>query len=74
MNEFTLKYNLLDTSSKQEVLDFIHFLLEKKSVNRRKSHSLNKKQLLKVSVWTDDEIEEMNKNLQKFNQWKIQEW
>ena len=75
MTDLTLKYNLLDTNSRKEVLNFLDFLLTKKgSKTQGKNKSDYKKKLLAVSVWSDIDIDAMNKNQQKFNQWKAQNW
>ena len=75
MTDLTLKYNLLDTNSRREVLNFLDFLLTKKgSKTQSKNKSDYKKKLLAVSVWSDIDIDAMNKNQQKFNQWKAQNW
>ena len=75
MTDLTLKYNLLDTNSRKEVLNFLDFLLTKKgSKTQSKNKSDYKKKLLAVSVWSDIDIDSMNKNQQKFNQWKAQNW
>ena len=63
MNELILNYNLLDAMGKQEVLDFLKFLVQK----RQKSVvdiSLTdyKQQIMQVSVWSEEDIAEMNKN------------
>jgi hypothetical protein len=74
MTDITLKYNLLDNSSRREVLDFMDFLLNKKPKVIKNTTSEYKKKILKVSVWSDKDIELMTNNQQKFNEWKVQEW
>ena len=63
MNELILNYNLLDAMGKQEVLDFLKFLVQK----RQKSVvdiSLTdyKQQIMQVSVWSEEDIAEMKRN------------
>ncbi len=53
MTDITLKYNLLDNSSKREVLDFMDYLLYKKPKAIKNTTSEYKKKILKVSVWSD---------------------
>jgi hypothetical protein len=74
MTDIALKYDLLDSSSKREVLDFMDFLLSKETKVKKKQISDYKKKILKVSVWSDSDIDMMKQNQQKFNQWKAQEW
>ena len=74
MTDLALKYNLLDTSSKREVLDFMDFLLTKDTKSKKPLKSDYKKKILKVSVWNDSDIDLMLQNQQKLNQWKAQEW
>jgi hypothetical protein len=74
MTDLALKYNLLDTSAKREVLDFMDFLLTKETNIKKSSKSDYKKKILKVSVWSDSDIDLMIQNQQKLNQWKAQDW
>ena len=74
MTDITLKFNLLDNSSRREVLDFMDYLLYKKPKAIKNTTSEYKKKILKVSVWSDKDIELMSNNQQKFNEWKVQEW
>jgi len=74
MTDLALKYNLLDTSAKREVLDFVDFLLTKETNIKKSSKSDYKKKILKVSVWNDSDIDLMIQNQQKLNQWKAQDW
>jgi hypothetical protein len=74
MTDLALKYNLLDTTAKREVLDFMDFLLTKGTNIKKSSKSDYKKKILKVSVWGDSDIDLMIQNQQKLNQWKAQDW
>jgi hypothetical protein len=74
MTDLALKYNLLDTSAKKEVIDFMDFLLSKETKIKKSTKSDYKKKILKVSVWSDSDIDLMIQNQQKFNQWKAQDW
>jgi hypothetical protein len=74
MTDLALKYNLLDTSAKREVLDFMDFLLTKETKLQKPLKSDYKRKILKVSVWKDSDIDLMIQNQQKLNQWKAQEW
>jgi hypothetical protein len=74
MTDLALKYSLLDTSSKKEVLDFMDFLLTKETKSKKTLKADYKKKILKVSVWSDSDIDLMIQNQQQFDQWKTQEW
>ena len=65
MTDVTFKYNLLDTSSKREVLDFMDFLLTKVAKSKKPLKTDYKKKILKVSVWNEKDIALMVKNQQK---------
>ena len=74
MTDLILKYNLLDSSSRKEVLDFLDFLLGKRAIEKKNTGEDYKKKILNVSVWSDSDIDEMNKNIQQFGKWKAQDW
>ncbi len=57
MTNLALKYNLLDPSSKKEVLDFMEFLLAKETKSKNPVKTDYKKKILKVSVWDDSDID-----------------
>lgn len=74
MNDLTLKFNLLEPDARKQVLDFIDFLLSKELKSQESVKSDYKKKILNVSVWSEEDIDLMIQNQQKFNQWKAQEW
>ncbi len=74
MTEILLKYNLLDSYNRKEVLDFIDFLLNKKTEKIKKDKTSYKSKILKVSVWSESDIDLIIQNQQKLNQWKAQGW
>jgi hypothetical protein len=74
MNDITLKYYFLDNTEKQEINDFIEFLLSKKSRKKPNQLSEFKKRLLSVSTWSDSDIDAINKGSEMFNEWKVEEW
>ena len=73
MTDLIKKYNLLDTASQKELLDFMNFLLNK-NVKSPKKMADYKKKILNVSVWNNEDIDFILKNQKKFNQWKVQDW
>jgi hypothetical protein len=60
MNELILKYNLLDAFGKQEVMDFLEFLVQKKQKNIQVSVSDYKQKISQVSVWTEENISKID--------------
>jgi hypothetical protein len=74
MTDLALKYNLLNSAAKKEVLDLMDFLLTKETKSKRPIKTTYKKKILKVSVWNDSDIDSIIQNQQKLSQWKAQEW
>ena len=70
MSELLLKYNSLDAFGKQEVMDFLEFLIQK---NEAKKYAEYKQKILQVSEWTEADIKEMQKNATKIN-FENSEW
>lgn len=65
---------MLDENAKQEVNDFMDFLLSKQKEKRNNSLSEYKKRILSVSVWSDSDIQVFKENQKLFNSWTIEEW
>jgi hypothetical protein len=74
MDQLTLKYNKLNEFSKKEISDFLDFLLSKEVKNKKTKTEEYKREILKVSTWTEDEITDLEKNIKYFGRWNIQEW
>ncbi len=74
MTDLLSKYKLLNNSGKQEVNDFMDFLLYKQKTKTSDSLSDYKKKILKVSTWSDSDLMVLKKNQTLFNQWKVEEW
>ena len=74
MDEFLLKYNRLNRFSQKQIMDFLDFLLGKQ-VKKGDSfdHQNYKNKLLKVSTWSDADIEEINQSTKKTS-WEIDQW
>ncbi len=58
MTDLALKFNLLDPSARKEVIDFMDFLLTKETKSKKPLTNYKKK-ILKVSVWSDSNIDLM---------------
>jgi len=72
MSDIILKYSLLNKTAKEEVNDFLDFLLSK-----QKSKKTNKDYKIKihtVSTWSDTDLAIFKNNQNLFNQWRIEEW
>ena len=74
MSELLVKYNKLNKTARQEVNDFMDFLLSKQKSIEPNFLSTYKNKILNVSVWTDSDLKIFDKNQKMFNQWKVQEW
>ena len=74
MSDIGIKYNRLNKTSRQEVNDFMDFLLSKQKINNPISLSTYKNKILKVSIWTDSDLKIFDKNQELFNQWRVKEW
>jgi hypothetical protein len=74
MNELLLKYNRLDAFSKQELMDFLEFLIQKKAnVAKAEQKMTYKEKILHVSTWSDEDIEEMQRNVSEIKL-DVTEW
>lgn len=77
MAELLLKYELLDPLGKQQLLEYLNLLLSTKATKKEvpkfdvKAYREN---LLKVSVWSDEDISLIEEARQHFNNWKVKEW
>jgi hypothetical protein len=47
------KFEILPEQAKKEAYDFVEFLIEKRTPKRKK---INKRKLLEVSCWSDEDI------------------
>ncbi len=74
MSELEIKYNLLDTVLQKQVLEFIDFLVSATNTAKTDNLTSYKNKILKTSVWSKKDINQLNDNLKELNQWKIEEW
>jgi hypothetical protein len=74
MTDLISKYKLLNNSAKQELNDFMDFLLSNQKVEKRSSLSKYKRKILSVSSWSDSDLMIFEKNQSLFNQWNVEEW
>jgi len=74
MSDIVIKYNKLNNIAKQELNDFLDFLLCRQKKGSSKSLSTYKNNILNVSVWSDADCKVFEENQKLFGQWKVQEW
>jgi hypothetical protein len=61
MNELLLKYNHLDAFEKQELVDFLEFLIQKKANLAKNDQKMTyKDRILQVSTWSDEAISKID--------------
>ncbi|HLP57285.1 MAG TPA: DUF2281 domain-containing protein [Candidatus Deferrimicrobium sp.] len=63
------KFEILPESAKREVADFIDFLLQKRYSRTKK---IDKKMLLEISQWTDEDITAVEDAGKEINKWQLE--
>jgi hypothetical protein len=63
------KFEVLPEAAKKEVVDFIDFLLQKKTSRKKK---LDKKKLLEISKWTEEDIKAIEEAGKEINKWQLE--
>lgn len=61
------KFEILPEAAKREVSDFIDFLIQKRKPVKKK---INKKKLLEVSCWSDEDIQAIEDAGKEINKWQ----
>ena len=74
MSDIVVKYNRLNKTARQEVNDFMDFLLSKQKTSKPNFLSPYKSKILHVSNWTDSDLKIFDENQKLFNQWRVQKW
>ncbi|MEK7254986.1 MAG: hypothetical protein AAB316_09595 [Bacteroidota bacterium] len=89
MEDLLLKFNSLDGFGRQQLLEFLDFLLQKHHVGKvskafpenqppateRFDYESFRRRILQItSVWTEDDVKLYEENHQHFNSQKIAEW
>lgn len=74
MSDIVVKYNRLNKIARQEVNDFLDFLISRQKMIKTNSLPSYKNKILNVSVWTSEDCKIFTENQKQFNQWNIQEW
>ena len=74
MDELIMKFGLLDAVKRQEILDFLDFLLNKQKKERALHFKSYKEQILQVSIWSEEDIAVIETNSKRLSQWQVPEW
>ncbi|MBV6443564.1 MAG: hypothetical protein DYG98_22685 [Haliscomenobacteraceae bacterium CHB4] len=72
MGELISKFELLDPAGKQQLLDYLEFLLSKKE--KKFDYEEYRKKILEVSVWSEEDVAVFDEIRQGFKNWKVKEW
>ena len=56
MNDIVVKYSRLNKTARQEVNDFMDFLLSKQGSNKTNLQGTYKEKILGVSIWADSDL------------------
>jgi len=67
MSAIVVKYNRLDKTARQELNDFMDFLLSKQKKDQPILLTTYKNKILNVSVWSDSDLKVFDKNEKLFN-------
>lgn len=74
MSDIVVKYNRLNKTARQELNDFMDFLLSKQKTDKPIFLTTYKNKILNVSIWSDSDLKIFDENQKLFNQWRVQEW
>lgn len=84
MNVLSRKFNLIETLiflQDKKILEKIEAFVssfkipdQKPLLKKTGKEASYKNKIRSVSVWTEKDVEEMEKNLKKFNEWSIKNW
>lgn len=67
MSEIILKYNSLDTLGKQELIDFLDFLVQRRQANKMMKEESYQQKILQISTWSEKDIQDMQDSSSKIN-------
>lgn len=76
MGELLSKFELLDADAKQQLLDYLDFLVSEKEKKKAKKfdYEAYRKKILKVSVWSDEDVAVFDEVRKGFKNWEVKEW
>lgn len=72
MGDLLSKFEMLDNASKQQLLDYLDFLLSK--TRKKFSYEAYRKRILTVGTWTDEDIKPIEEANQLIDNWNIKGW
>ena len=76
MGELLSKFELLDTTGQQELLDYLDFLIAKRRKKKAKTfdYEAYRKRILTIGTWSDEDMAPIEEARRLFNNWKPREW
>ena len=74
MNTLLEKFNQLDDLNKKKVEQLMDLLLAESKIERQTQIADYKSKIADVSVWSEEDIHQLQHDLKNLGQWKIQEW
>ena len=74
MDELTVKFGMLEPFRRKELMDFLDFLLSKQTEEKKNSLTTYKERILQVSIWSEEDIAEINSSQKNAWQWQVPEW
>ena len=74
MSEIVVKYSRLNKTARQELNDFMDFLLSKQKNDKVNFLTAYKDKILNVSVWTESDLKIFDENQKLFDQWRVKQW
>lgn len=75
MHDLIQTFNQLSEPQRRQLIAYADMLLLKQKAKQSDGDLTDwKEKIKKVSVWSDDDIRELETNAKNFNQWKVQEW
>ena len=70
IDSITFKLQVLSDEARNEVYDFIDFLISRGKVKKKK---IDKSKLLDFSTWTEEDIQAIENIGKELSRWKIEE-
>lgn len=74
MDDLLVKYNTLSPAVKQEVNDFLEFILSKHTEQRMFDMKAWKSKIKNISTWSSSDIEALEESKNQFENWEAEEW
>jgi len=70
------KFELLDTERQRQLLAFLEFLLaQQKSQHEQEfNYSEYKNRIASISIWSEEDVSQVENARNAINQWQVQKW